>query len=162
MWFMTHWLKVEPKQSTLFFKIHISFSIEEDVEQATKFLSLGDVSIEAWQEWEAKSFFKESFSFKMQSNSLEIKQFYFSRNHSLLKQNLVLKIKPHFFFKASLQSFLFFKILFSFKAKSSWDFNESLSFEISSLSCKAKLSLENKSLFFYIKMKSVSSTCVEL
>ena len=28
---MAHWLKVEPKQSTLFFKTQMSFSIEEDV-----------------------------------------------------------------------------------------------------------------------------------
>ena len=35
VWFMAHWLKVEPKQSTLFFKTHISFAtIEEEVEHA--------------------------------------------------------------------------------------------------------------------------------
>ena len=87
---------MEPKQSTLFFIIQISsIIVEEEVEQA--FLSLGDVSIEAWQEWEAKSFFKEVFSFELQSNSFEINTIlFFSKYCSLLKQNLVLKTKPHF------------------------------------------------------------------
>ena len=31
VWFMAHWLKVEPKQSTLFFNTQISFlTLEED------------------------------------------------------------------------------------------------------------------------------------
>jgi len=38
---MAHWLKVEPKQSTLFFNMQVSLLIfEEDVKHA-KFLSLG-------------------------------------------------------------------------------------------------------------------------
>ena len=34
VWFMAHWLKVEPKQSTLFFNIIILFSTLEEVEHA--------------------------------------------------------------------------------------------------------------------------------
>ena len=39
VWFMAHWLKVEPKQLTLFFKMDISFSImEEEVVHAMEIL----------------------------------------------------------------------------------------------------------------------------
>ena len=43
MWFMAHWLKVEPKQSTLFFKIFISFAITEEEVHA-----IGTLGGKAW------------------------------------------------------------------------------------------------------------------
>ena len=50
---MEHWLKIETKQSTLFFKAHMSFSIiEEEVEHAIGILD-GE-AIVAWQTWEYK------------------------------------------------------------------------------------------------------------
>ena len=47
-WFMAHWLKVEPKQSTLFFKTIISFSIVEDkVEHAIGVQEIEEATL-AW------------------------------------------------------------------------------------------------------------------
>ena len=48
VWFMAHWPRVEPKQSTFFFKTCILFLIEEDVEHA-KCLSMEDEAIDTWQ-----------------------------------------------------------------------------------------------------------------
>ena len=102
--------------------------IEKEVEHATC-LSLADGAIETWQTWEEKIFLKKYFSLKLNPILLKLKQFCFLKSHFLLKQNQVLKTKIPLFFKTSLQLFLFFKILFSFRASSSWDFNVSLSLE---------------------------------
>ena len=68
---MAQWLKVEPKQSTLFFKIFMSFSMLEDkVEHAIGVQE--EEAILAWQTRESKSFFKDSFFFKIRSSSLVI------------------------------------------------------------------------------------------
>jgi len=147
---MAHWLKVEPKQSTLFFNIHISFSIiEEEVEHA-----MGMLDDEAWKTCESKSFFKVLLSFKTKSNYFEIETILFFKELFYFKTKSSFEDKISFFFKTSSQSFLFFKILFSIRASLSWDFNESLSIEISSLSYKTKPSLEDKFLFssFIIKV----------
>ena len=44
---MAHWLKVEPKQSTLFLSIDISFSMLEEVEHA-----IGEIECEATLAWQ--------------------------------------------------------------------------------------------------------------
>jgi len=63
VWFKEHWLKVEPKQSTLFFNKNISFSIiEEEVVHVIDMLD--DEATLAWKICEDKSFFKDLFSFK--------------------------------------------------------------------------------------------------
>ena len=68
VWFMAQWLKVEPKQSTLFFKTFISFSILEDkVEHAIGVLD--EEATLAWQTLESKSFFKDLFLFKTKNKS---------------------------------------------------------------------------------------------
>ena len=81
-WFNVHWLKVEPKQSTLFFKTFISFSIVEDkVEHA-----IGVQEVEAtlaWHTWESISIFKDSFFFKTKSNSFVIESILFSKQDYL-------------------------------------------------------------------------------
>ena len=46
VWYMAHWLKVEPKQSTLFFKTQISFSILEEDEEQVTCLSIEEEAIE--------------------------------------------------------------------------------------------------------------------
>ena len=82
---MAHWLKVEPKQSTLFFNTHISFLILEDkVEHAIE--TLDGEAILAWQTCDDQSFFKDLFSFETKSSSFEIEAIYFSKIDSLLKQ----------------------------------------------------------------------------
>ena len=64
---MTHWLKVEPKQSTLFFNTQISFLIlEYKVEHAIETLD-GEAML-AWQTCEFKSFFRVLFSLKIKSS----------------------------------------------------------------------------------------------
>ena len=66
---MAHWLKVEPKQSTLFLSIQISFSIIEEVVHAIGMLD--DEVILAWQTYESISFFKEIFFLETKSKSFE-------------------------------------------------------------------------------------------
>ena len=127
------WFKVEPKQSTLFFNIHKWFStLKEDVEQEIE--TLDDEDVVAWQTWESKSFFKDLFSFEIKSNSFEIKSILFFKDSFSFNKKSSFEDITSFFFKTSSQSYLRFKILFSFRARSSWDFNEFLSFEISSFS----------------------------
>jgi len=72
---MAQWLKVEPKQSTLFFNIIKSFSTLEEVEHVIDILD-GE-GIVAWQTCETKLFFKDLFSFEISSNSFEIKAILF-------------------------------------------------------------------------------------
>ena len=109
---MTHWLKMEPKQSSLFFKAYMSLSIiEQEVEHVIG--TLDGEAIVAWQTCESKSFSKEVFSFEIISNSFEIEAFFFSSNNcSLLKQNQVLKIKPHFSSKHHYNHLYFSKFCF--------------------------------------------------
>ena len=111
---MAHWLKVEPKQSTLFFNKQISFStIEEELKHAIGMLE-GE-AILAWQICVSKSFFKEIFLFKTISNSFEIEAIFIFKESFSFTTKSSFEDKISFFFKTSLQSFLFFKILFSFK-----------------------------------------------
>ena len=64
VWFMTHWLKVELKQSTLFFNKQISFSIIKEVHAIDK---LDDEATLARQTYESKSFCKVVFFFEDKS-----------------------------------------------------------------------------------------------
>ena len=79
---MAHWLKMEPKQSTLFFKTHISFLIiEEKVEHAIE--TLDGEAILAWQTCESILIFKDSFFFKQISKSFEIESILFYQRNIL-------------------------------------------------------------------------------
>ena len=59
-------------------------------------LSIENIKMESWQEWEAKSFFKEIFSFEINFNSFEIKAISFFKELFSFKQNRVLKTKTHY------------------------------------------------------------------
>ena len=91
---MTHWLKVEPKQSTLFFKAHISFLIfEEEVEHA-----IGTLEDEEWQTCEDKSFFKDLFSLEIKSKLLDFKAILFFKVSFSFKAMSSFEDKISFFF----------------------------------------------------------------
>ena len=92
VWFMAQWLKVEPKQSTLFFNKHISFSIMEEEVHAIGEL---DEATLAWQTWESILFFKTIFF-------LEIKAILFFKVSFSFKVKLSFEDKISFFFKISL------------------------------------------------------------
>ena len=81
-WFKAQWLKVEPKQSTLFFKLFISFSIIEEMHAIGK---LDGEATLAWQTCVSKLFFKDLFYLSKLLNLLKSNQFCFSKIHSLLK-----------------------------------------------------------------------------
>ena len=70
VWFIAQWLKVKPKQSTLFLSIQILFSIIEEVVHAIGMLD--DEAILEWQTCKSISFFKEMFFLETKSNSFEI------------------------------------------------------------------------------------------
>ena len=99
---------------------HISLSILEEEVHAIG--ELGEATL-AWQTCESISFFKDTFFFKTISNSLEIEAIFIFKESFSFKTKSIFKDKFSFFFKISLQSFLFFKILFSFRARLSWDFH---------------------------------------
>ena len=117
VWLTTHWLKVEPKQSIFFFSIDISFLIKEEVEHAIG--ELGE-AILAWQTCESILFFKDSFFFKQTSKSFEMEAIFIFKESFSFKTKSSFEDKISFFFKTSLQSFLFFKISFSFRASQVW------------------------------------------
>ena len=104
--------------------------------------AIGELESEAtlaWQTWESISIFKFLFSFRQTSKSFEIKSILFFKESFSFTTKSSYEDITLFFFKTSLLSFLFFKISFSFRASSSLDFNESLSLEISTFSCKTIL-----------------------
>ena len=78
---MAQWLKVQPKQSTLFLSIDISFSIIEEEVHAIDTLD-GEVII-ALQTCESKLFFKDLFSFETKSKFFEIKAILFFQSFIL-------------------------------------------------------------------------------
>jgi len=94
LWSKAHWLKVESKQSILFFKTQISFlSI---FEKATLVWETKSFSIEINPEL----FFKESFSFKTKLDFEDKAQFFslvsnssFLSNHIFLKSSSQLKAR---------------------------------------------------------------------
>ena len=115
VWFMAHWPRVEPKQSTFFFKTHISFLIEEDVEHA-KCLSMKDEAIETWQTWASELFFKETFSFETKSNSFEIKIIFLKKLFSFTTKSSLKNKFLFSFFKSNLfffQKFILRKQIFT-------------------------------------------------
>ena len=108
VWFIVHWLKVEPKQSTLFFSIVISFSIiEEEVEHA-----IGTLDGKAWQTCEFKSFFKDFFLLEIKSNSFEIEAILFFKDWFSFTTKSGFEDRTSFFFKTSSQLFLLLRFYF--------------------------------------------------
>ena len=79
---MAQWLKVEPKHSTLFLSIDISFLIIEEV-HAMDTLD-GEAKL-AWQTWESKSFFKDMFFLETKSKSFEIEAILFILFYNKIK-----------------------------------------------------------------------------
>ena len=109
---MAQWLKVEPKQSTLFFKTFISFSMLEDkVEHA-----IGVQEVEATLAWQTSiSFCKDLFLIKTKSNSFEIESILFFKVRFSLKTQSNLEDKTSLCSTTSSQSFFFSKLQFLLK-----------------------------------------------
>ena len=104
---MAQWLKVEPKQSTLFLSIQISFSIMEEEVHA-----IGELECEAtlaWQTRESKSFFKETFSFDIKSKSFEIEIILFFNESFSFKTKTSFKDRTSFSSKHFHNHFYFSK-----------------------------------------------------
>ena len=109
-WFKAQWLKVEPKQSTLFLSMQISFSIMEEDMHAIGELD-GEATL-AWQTCVDKSFFKETFFFKQSFNSCEIKSIFFFKETFSFKVKSSLEDKFSFSSKYHYNHFYFSKSCF--------------------------------------------------
>ena len=104
---IAHWLKVEPKQSILFFKIFISFSMI--VEEVHAIDTLGG---EAWQTCESISFYKVVFFLETKSNSFEIKVILFFKDSFFFTTKLSFEDRTSFFSKQFHNHFYFSKFHF--------------------------------------------------